>query len=127
MQRNTENLKMLHQFEAWGFLLSSTILERDISLNDLRMFPFDSIKIDRSFVMHLLTNADCVAIASRVAGLGRDFHVDTIAEGVETEDQLMLMRASGRTRAERLLKKQAVSGMTAASILRRNLRLNVDQ
>ena len=104
MQGSDENLKILHQLRSLGI---SIVLD-DFgtgysSLSYLRMFPFDSIKIDRSFVKELSTNADCAAIVSAVAGLGHGLHVDTVAEGVETEDQLMLVRASGCTRAQGFL------------------------
>ena len=104
MQGSAENLKMLHQLQSLGI---SIVLD-DFgtgysSLSYLRMFPFDSIKIDRSFVKELSTNADCAAIVSAVAGLGHGLHVDTVAEGVETEDQLTLVRASGCTRAQGFL------------------------
>ena len=66
------------------------------------MFPLDSIKIDRSFVKDLLTNADCVAIVRRLPVWGVAYtSIRSLRE--YTEDQLMLMRASGRTRAEGLL------------------------
>jgi diguanylate cyclase (GGDEF)-like protein/PAS domain S-box-containing protein len=104
IQRNAENLKMLHQLRGLGI---SIVLD-DFgtgysSLSYLRMFPFVSIKIDRSFVKELSTNTDCAAIVSAVAGLGRGLNVDTVAEGVETEDQLTLVRASGCTRAQGFL------------------------
>ena len=52
------------------------------SLSYLRMFPFDKIKIDRSFVHELAKNADCAAIVSAVAGLGRSLRIGTVAEGM---------------------------------------------
>jgi len=64
------------------------------------MFPFDKIKIDRSFVHELAKNADCAAIVSAVAGLGRSLRIGTVAEGIETEDQLLLVRAAGCTHAQ---------------------------
>ena len=70
------------------------------SLSYLRMFPFDKIKIDRSFVHELAKNADCAAIVSAVAGLGRSLRIGTVAEGVETEDQLLLVHAAGCTHAQ---------------------------
>jgi EAL domain-containing protein (putative c-di-GMP-specific phosphodiesterase class I) len=73
------------------------------SLSYLRLFPFDQIKIDRSFVSELSSNADCAAIVSAVASLGRSLHVDTVAEGVETEDQLLLARAAGCTHVQGFL------------------------
>ena len=104
VQGSDENLEMLHQLQSLGV---SIVLD-DFgtgysSLSYLRMFPFDSIKIDRSFVRELSTNADCAAIVSAVAGLGRGLHIDTVADGVETEDQLTLVRASGCTRAQGFL------------------------
>jgi EAL domain-containing protein (putative c-di-GMP-specific phosphodiesterase class I) len=70
------------------------------SLSYLRIFPFDKIKIDRSFVHELAKSHDCAAIVSAVAGLGRSLRIDTVAEGIETEDQLMLVRAAGCTHAQ---------------------------
>jgi diguanylate cyclase (GGDEF)-like protein/PAS domain S-box-containing protein len=104
MQGSAENLKMLHQLQSLGI---SIVLD-DFgtgysSFSYLRMFPFDNIKIDRSFVKELSTNADCAAIVSAVAGLGHGLNIDTVAEGVETEDQLTLVRASGCTRAQGFL------------------------
>ena len=61
------------------------------SLSYLRSFPFDKIKIDRSFVSELGCNAQSAAIIRAVIGLGRDLHVPIIAEGVETEDQLAFL------------------------------------
>jgi len=57
------------------------------SLTYLQSFPFDKIKIDRSFVSSLGRNAQSSAIVRAVIGLGRDLHLPVIAEGVETEDQ----------------------------------------
>jgi EAL domain-containing protein (putative c-di-GMP-specific phosphodiesterase class I) len=65
------------------------------SLSYLRMFPFDKIKIDRSFVGELSNRADCAAIVCAVTGLGRGLEILTTAEGVETEEQLDLLRAAG--------------------------------
>ena len=65
------------------------------SLSYLRSFPFDKIKIDRSFVMELGTTADCVAIVRAVAGLGANLGMVTTAEGVETLEQLRQVREQG--------------------------------
>jgi EAL domain-containing protein (putative c-di-GMP-specific phosphodiesterase class I) len=66
------------------------------SLNYLRIFPFDKIKIDRTFVHELSTAAgDGLAIVKAVIGLGRSLGISTAAEGVETEAQLDLVRAQG--------------------------------
>jgi EAL domain-containing protein (putative c-di-GMP-specific phosphodiesterase class I) len=70
------------------------------SLTHLRMFPFSRIKIDRSFVRELASNAESAAIVSALASLGRSLHIATVAEGVESEDQLVLVRAAGCTHAQ---------------------------
>ena len=101
LQGSAENVETLHQLRMMGI---SIVLD-DFgtgysSLSYLRMFPFDKIKIDRSFVHELAKNADCAAIVSAVAGLGRSLRIGTVAEGIETEDQLLLVRAAGCTHAQ---------------------------
>jgi EAL domain-containing protein (putative c-di-GMP-specific phosphodiesterase class I) len=73
------------------------------SLRHLRELQFDKIKIDRSFVKGLASNDDCAAIVSAVAGLCRCLDIDTVAEGIETEEQLQLVRAAGCTHAQGFL------------------------
>jgi EAL domain-containing protein (putative c-di-GMP-specific phosphodiesterase class I) len=70
------------------------------SLSYLKMFPFDKIKIDRSFVEELASRADCAAIVSAVISLGRSLDIDTVAEGVETPEQIALLRAAGCREAQ---------------------------
>jgi EAL domain-containing protein (putative c-di-GMP-specific phosphodiesterase class I) len=65
------------------------------SLSYLTMFPFDKIKIDRSFVQNLGERADCAAIVSAVLTLGSGLSMKTVAEGVETEQQLHILRSAG--------------------------------
>jgi diguanylate cyclase (GGDEF)-like protein/PAS domain S-box-containing protein len=68
------------------------------SLSNLRKFPFDKIKIDRSFVSDLShANVDAVAIVRSVAQLGVTLGMATTAEGVETGEQLEKVRAEGCT------------------------------
>jgi diguanylate cyclase (GGDEF)-like protein len=68
------------------------------SLNSLRRFPFDKIKIDRTFINDLSrSNADAVAIVRSVAQLGANLGVATTAEGVETREELEQVRAEGCT------------------------------
>ena len=68
------------------------------SLSNLRKFPFDKIKIDRSFVSDLSTaNVDALAVVRSVARLGVSLGMATTAEGVETQEQLEHVRAEGCT------------------------------
>jgi EAL domain-containing protein (putative c-di-GMP-specific phosphodiesterase class I) len=67
------------------------------SLTYLRQFPFDRIKIDQTFVSEMTTREDCAAIVTAVTGLGRSLGVHITAEGIELEDQLIMLRAAGCT------------------------------
>ena len=70
------------------------------SLSYLTMFPFDKIKIDRSFTANMTTRAACAAIVAAVLALGHNLNVETVAEGVETEEQFEILRATGITQAQ---------------------------
>ena len=61
----------------------------------LAHFPFDKIKIDNSFVGQLTEDADVAAIVASIVGLGRSLSVDITAEGVETHEQVTLLKAAG--------------------------------
>ena len=58
------------------------------SLSYLRSFPFDTIKIDRSFIRDLPQKTDCAAIMESITSLARKLHMSSVVEGVETADQL---------------------------------------
>ena len=62
------------------------------SLSTLRAFPFDRIKIDRSFVADMVENRDAAAIVNSILSLGRALGRPVIAEGVETQLQLEMLR-----------------------------------
>ena len=70
------------------------------SLSYLRRFPFDKIKIDRSFMRDAEMSADALAIIRAVAGLGTSLGITTLVEGVETEQQLQLAQAEGLKQAQ---------------------------
>jgi diguanylate cyclase (GGDEF)-like protein len=65
------------------------------SLHYLRRFPFDKLKIDRSFVLSIEKSADAAAIVHAVVSLGRGLGMKVTAEGVETADQHLFLRAAG--------------------------------
>jgi EAL domain-containing protein (putative c-di-GMP-specific phosphodiesterase class I) len=65
------------------------------SLSQLRSFPFDKIKIDRSFVAGLDGDADGAAVIRAISTLGAGLGMTTIAEGVETTEQASLVTADG--------------------------------
>ena len=65
------------------------------SLSYLQSFPFDKIKIDQTFIANLERNAQSAAIVRAVLGLGRSLDLVTVAEGVETQAQLAILRSEG--------------------------------
>jgi diguanylate cyclase (GGDEF)-like protein/PAS domain S-box-containing protein len=98
------NLAILHQLREIGARISMDDFGTGYSsLSYLRSFPFDKIKIDRSFVRDLEKHPDCMAIIRAVAGLGASLGISTTAEGVETREQLERLRAEGCTEAQGFL------------------------
>jgi diguanylate cyclase (GGDEF)-like protein/PAS domain S-box-containing protein len=65
------------------------------SLANLRRFPFDVVKIDRSFVSGLGTDNDDTEVVKAIIGLGRALGLQTVGEGIETEEQGRLLAALG--------------------------------
>ncbi len=63
------------------------------SLSYLQALPFTKLKVDRSFVIDITTNARSLKLLSNVAQLGKDINLTVTAEGVETEEQLELIQA----------------------------------
>lgn len=65
------------------------------SLSYLKRFPIGTLKIDRSFVQNMVTDPDAAAIVAGVIGLAHSLRMKVVAEGVETEAQLMALAQQG--------------------------------
>jgi diguanylate cyclase (GGDEF)-like protein len=70
------------------------------SMSCLHRFPFDNLKIDRSFIADMSSSPHALAIVRAAANLGRDLGMETTAEGVETTAQLDQVRALGCSTAQ---------------------------
>ena len=104
LDASAESLAVLHQLNASGVAIVLDDFGTGYSsLSYLRMFPFDKIKIDKSFVAEFSSRADCAAIVCAVTGLGRSLQLDTTGEGVETAEQFELLRAAGCTQVQGFL------------------------
>ena len=91
-------LETLHALRASGIRIAMDDFGTGYSsLSQLRSFPFDKIKIDRSFVAALGFNGEASAMIQAIATLGAGLGMTTTAEGVETEDQAALVGAHGCT------------------------------
>jgi diguanylate cyclase (GGDEF)-like protein/PAS domain S-box-containing protein len=101
LQDDRAILDALHQIRALGARISMDDFGTGYSsLSYLRSFPFDKIKIDRSFIQELGRKDDCIAIIRAVTRLGDNLGMITIAEGVETNEQLEILRAEGCTQVQ---------------------------
>ena len=93
---NDANLSALHRFRDAGIQVALDDFGTGFaSLSYLRAFPFNKIKIDRSFVEDLGRDEGCLAIVRATTSLARDLGMDTIAEGVETPLQYLQLRQLG--------------------------------
>ncbi len=101
LQKDQAILDMLHQLRALGIRIAMDDFGTGYSsLSYLRSFPFDKIKIDKSFVSDIGMSDDATAIIQAISGLGSAMGIETTAEGIETEEQLTLVRIVGCTEAQ---------------------------
>lgn len=87
------------------------------SLSYLRSFPFDKIKIDRSFVSDLTDRDDSFAIVRAVSGLGKNLGMATTAEGVETVEQLARLRLEGCTEVQGYLFSRPTRALNVLTVI----------
>jgi predicted signal transduction protein with EAL and GGDEF domain len=91
-------LPTLRQFKNLGIAIALDDFGTGYSsLSQLTMFPFDKIKIDKSFTQNLTNRAECAAIISATLTLAQSLDIATTAEGVETVQQYQLLRLAGVT------------------------------
>jgi diguanylate cyclase (GGDEF)-like protein/PAS domain S-box-containing protein len=91
-------LHILHQLRKLGVRISMDDFGTGYSsLNYLQRFPFDKIKIDRSFINSVASANGSLSIVQAVVNIAKSRNITTTAEGVETEQQLELLRALGCT------------------------------
>jgi len=99
----------LHALRALGVHISMDDFGTGYSsLSYLRSFPFDKIKIDRSFVHDIGANTDSQAIVRAIVSLGVSLGIKITAEGVETENDLAYLKAEGCTEAQGFLFSKAL-------------------
>src|SRR3970040_1873381 len=87
------------------------------SLGYLKRLPVDSVKIDRSFVGDLMADADDAAIVTAIVGLAQTMNLNTVAEGVETEEQLAFLKNLNCRLVQGFLFSKAVPAETFAKMV----------
>lgn len=94
MQNADYSIAVLNDFKAMGVHISLDDFGTGYSsLNYLKRFPIDTLKIDQSFVRELTINPNDFAIAKAVIALAHSLNLEVMAEGVETEEQMALLKA----------------------------------
>ena len=89
------------------------------SLSQLRSFPFDKLKLDRSFVCNLADSAEAKAVVRAIASLGTSLGMTTTAEGVETPEQAVAVRDKGYTYMQGYLVSRPVPAGEMVSLISR--------
>jgi EAL domain-containing protein (putative c-di-GMP-specific phosphodiesterase class I) len=79
------------------------------SLSYLKNFPISIVKIDRGFVRDIASDAEDQAITRTICSLAVDLGMQTVAEGVETDEQLAMLRGYGCTYAQGFVFSRPVS------------------
>jgi diguanylate cyclase (GGDEF)-like protein len=104
LQDKETTLATLHQLRTLGVRIAMDDFGTGYSsLTYLQCFPFDKIKIDRSFVKDITENAGSLNIVRAVAGLANGLGIKTTAEGVETKEQLDAISSEGCTEVQGFL------------------------
>ena len=88
------------------------------SMSYLRRFPIDKLKIDRGFIAELISRADDASIVEAIVSLAHSLHLKVVAEGVETQEQLALLKRLGCDQYQGFCFSPAVPAANFATLLR---------
>jgi predicted signal transduction protein with EAL and GGDEF domain len=120
LDSSDETLKLLHSLRALGIRIALDDFGTGYSsLSYLQSFPFDKIKIDRSFIANLLTRQGAGAIVKAITDLASALGMETTAEGVEETGQLSELRAHGCSSVQGYLFSQPIAAKEIAELLKR--------
>jgi diguanylate cyclase (GGDEF)-like protein len=118
LEKSDRNIGILNQLRGLGVRISMDDFGTGYSsIGYLRSFPFDKIKIDRSFVRDLLIDEGSLAIVRAIANLGISFGMTTTAEGVETEEQVRCLNLEGCVEVQGYLYSKPVPADDVANLL----------
>jgi diguanylate cyclase (GGDEF)-like protein len=111
-----EAIKILAELKAIGVSIAIDDFGSGYSsLNYLKRFPVDFLKIDRSFIRDIATNAKDAAITTNIVALARSLGLQTVAEGVEDREQLDVLGAQGCDEVQGFLFSRPVAAETMAT------------
>ena len=123
LQNSEATLGMLYQLRELGVRIAMDDFGTGYSsLSYLQSFPFDKIKIDRSFVKDITDGVGSLNIVRAVTAMARGLGMTTTAEGVETPEQLEMIRAEGCTEMQGFLFSKPLSAHAVDELLRTHRR-----
>ena len=104
MENPERTIKLLDELYSLGLHLAIDDFGTGYSsLSALQQFPISTLKIDKSFVRDVATNADDATIVGTIIHMGKSLQMDVVAEGVETEEQLNFLQQMDCTYVQGLL------------------------
>jgi EAL domain-containing protein (putative c-di-GMP-specific phosphodiesterase class I) len=124
VSREEESIGRLHQLKALGVQLAIDDFGTGYSsLSSLQALPVDIIKIDRSFISQLQGDGEQANLARAVLGLGRTLRLQTVAEGVECDEQAAELRRLECNLAQGFFFARPTDSATVAGILQEHASL----
>jgi diguanylate cyclase (GGDEF)-like protein/PAS domain S-box-containing protein len=126
MQDPKSTIAVLHALKDLGVRLTLDDFGTGYSsLSYLKRFPLDALKIDKSFVRGLCTNASDANIVSAVISMGKSFGLRVIAEGVETREQFLRLQAQQCAEGQGYYFQEPVAAKEFAKLLGSDLSTTV--
>ena len=124
LERSDSTLALLHTLRGLGVRIALDDFGTGYSsLSYLQSFPFDKIKIDRSFVIALQSRPGAAAIVKAIIDLADALGMTTTAEGVEESGQLAILRRQGATSIQGFLFSRPLPVVQATRLLKSKLKL----
>ena len=118
LESSGEVLETLHGLKQIGVRIALDDFGTGFSsLSYLRRFPFDKIKIDRSFILELLKTKEANAVVKAITELAAALNMETTAEGVEEPEQVEALRAHGCTNVQGFLFSKPVPASQVLPLL----------
>lgn len=123
-QQNSETIAVLHELKDLGLSISVDDFGTGYSsLVYLKTFPIDIVKIDRFFIMDILTSSQDAAIVKAIISMAQSMDMKVIAEGIEQKEQFELLQKMGCDYGQGFLFSAAVSADTFANMIKTNASL----
>lgn len=106
----TQNAGLLHEIRALGIQISIDDFGTEYSsFNYIKHLPIDTLKIDRSFIRDIHSNSDSRAIVKAIITVAHTLGINVLAEGIELEEQLLLLSADGCNQGQGYLFAKPIS------------------